>query len=467
MAQLRIPPRGQSRAEVLATMQQWKQGDADWRSGRTWSLVYYGGEELLRLLQDAYTLFFSENGLSPLAFPSLRRFEAEVVSMTASMLGGGDEAVGTLTSGGSESILLAVKTARDKARAERADLCDPEMVLPVTAHPAFEKAAHYFGVKAVHVPVNEHFQADVEAVRRALSERTILVVGSAPAYPHGIIDPIPEMAALASERGLPFHVDACLGGFLLPWLKKLGADIPPFDLSVPGVTSISADLHKYGFAAKGASTLIFRDESFRRHQFFSYADWPGGLYVSPGLAGTRPGGAIAAAWAVMRYLGEEGYLGLARRIMETTARIQEGIQALPELRILGHPPMSVFAFTSDTLDIHALGDAMDRRGWHLDRQQLPPCLHLMVTPAHEPVVDEFLADLGQAVEEVRGLDTSQATGLAAIYGMVGSLPDRRMASDFLVDFLCQTYRPEESWVQAANRDASAGPGDPSGRLANP
>jgi glutamate/tyrosine decarboxylase-like PLP-dependent enzyme len=449
MAQMKMPASGRPRAEVLATMRQWKQGDADWRTGRTWSLVYYGGEGLLRLLQDAYTMFFSENGLSPLAFPSLRRFEAEVVSMTASMLGGGDEAVGTLTSGGSESILLAVKTARDRARAERPDLRDPEMVLPVTVHPAFEKAAHYFGVRAIHVPVDERFQADLDAVRRALTERTVLVVGSAPAYPHGIIDPIPEMAALAQERGICFHVDACLGGFLLPWIKKLGADIPPFDLSVPGVTSISADVHKYGFAAKGASTIIYRDESYRRHQFFSYADWPGGLYVSPGIAGTRPGGAIAAAWAVMSYLGEEGYLRLARRIMETTAQIKEGIEAIPELRILGKPPMSVLAFTSDTLDIHALGDAMDRRGWHLDRQQLPPSLHLMVTPAHEPIVGEFLADLGHSVEEVRGLDTSQATGMAAIYGMVGSLPDRRMASDFLVEFLCQTYRPDAAWVEAA------------------
>jgi glutamate/tyrosine decarboxylase-like PLP-dependent enzyme len=281
----------------------------------------------------------------------------------------------------------------------------------------------------------------VEAARSAVTDDTVLMVGSAPAYPHGVMDPIPELAAVALEKGIAFHTDACLGGFLLPWLKRLGHPVPPFDLSVPGVTSISADIHKYGFAAKGASTVIYRDEDFRRHQFFTYTDWPGGLYGSPSMTGTRPGGAIAAAWAVMRFLGEEGYLDLARRIMGTADRLKEGIRAIPDLRILGEPLMSVFAFASDTLNIFSLGDAMERRGWKLDRQQLPSSLHMMVTPAHEPVVEPFLADLRASCAETAAAGSEGVTGMAALYGMIAALPERSAAHEFILSFLSDLLKP--------------------------
>lgn len=437
---MKLPSKGITRKQVISKMKELKSSDANWREGRTFSLVYFADDETLELLKEAYNMFFSENGLSPLAFKSLKTFEVEVISMTANMLGGGADAVGSMTSCGTESILLAVKTARDKALAERPNITEPNMVLPITAHPAFEKAAHYFCVKPIHIPVTKDFTADVEVAKELVNDNTVLMVGSAPSYPHGVIDPIPELAKIAKAKGICFHVDACLGGFILPWLKKLGYDIPDFDLRVDGVTSISADLHKYGFAAKGASTIIYKDDSIRKYQYFAYADWPGGLYGSPTILGTRPGGAIAAAWAVMNYLGEEGYIKLAQKIMDITKRLIDGIKRIPQLKILGEPKASVFAFTSDEINIYALGEAMANRGWFLDRQQLPPSLHMMITPVHEKIVEPFLKDLRECVDEVKSSDASELSGMAAIYGMVGAMPERGIAKELIIDFLSQTYR---------------------------
>lgn len=429
-----------SRERVLTTMKEMGAQDANWRDGRTWSLVFFAGQDVLDVIKEAHAMFMSENGLSPIAFPSLRRFEAEVVAMTASMLGGGPNAAGTMTSGGTESLLMTVKAARERARAER-NVTQPEMILPITAHPAFQKAAHYFNVKPVYIPLRDDLRADVDAARKAVNGNTVLMVGSAPGYPHGVVDPIRELAAIAQETNISFHVDACLGGFLLPWVKKLGYAIPDFDLSVPGVTSISADIHKYGYAAKGASTIIYRDEALRRHQFFVHMDWPGGIYASPSMTGTRPGGAIAAAWAVMNYLGEEGYLRLAKTIMVTAHRLMNGIREIPELKLLGRPDMSVFAFNSDRLNVYQLGEEMEKRGWRLDRQQLPPSLHMMVTPAHETIVEPFLSDLKACVQTVKAAGDTPVTGQAALYGMVTSLSDKGPAREMVLDFLNQLLKP--------------------------
>jgi glutamate/tyrosine decarboxylase-like PLP-dependent enzyme len=434
-----LAPKGLSHTEVLTRMREMRAEDARWQEGKTWSLVYDAGEDIRRLLADAYTEFMSENGLSPLAFPSLRRFEAEVLA-TAATLFHGETAAGTMTSGGTESLLMAVKTAREYARAERG-ITEPEMVLPASAHPALHKAAHYFGVKAVVVPLGPDFRADVEAMKAAMGPRTVLVVGSAPAYPHGVVDPIRELAAAAQERGILFHVDACLGGFLLPFARKLGVALPDFDFAVPGVTSLSADLHKYGYAAKGASVILYRTPELRRHQFFTYADWCGGIYASPSMGGTRPGGAIAAAWAIFQYLGEEGYLRLARTVLDTARALREGVAATPGLKLLGEPPVSVFAFSSDTLDVYALGDAMEARGWKLDRQMNPPALHMMVTPAHAKVVEPFLRDLRECAA---GLTSGEPApdGSAALYGMLGAMPDRKEAEGFIMQFLDGLYGTE-------------------------
>jgi glutamate/tyrosine decarboxylase-like PLP-dependent enzyme len=436
---MKFPSQAKPRDQITAEMRQALARDADWRGGKTWSLVYFAGDDVADVLKEAYTAAFFTNGLGPGAFKSLKKFEAEVISMTADLLGD-PQATGNMTSGGTESILMAVKAARDRARAEKG-ISEPEMVLPVTAHPAFDKAGQYLGVKAVHIPIGENLRADVRAARDAITPNTALVAGSAPCYPFGTIDPIPELAALAQERDIPCHVDACLGAYLLPFVERLGYEVPPWDFRVPGVTSISADLHKYGFSARGASAIMYRNNDLRRHQFFAYADWPGGLYGSPTMTGSRPGGAIAASWAVLNYLGVEGYTRLARIIMETSRALIDGINGIDGLHVLGRPDMSVFAFASDTVDIYAVGDVLDSRGWHPDRQQLPPSLHLMVTPAHQDIAGPFLADLRDAVASV-GAGAPTPGGSAAMYGMLGKVPDRGVVRNVIMDFLDRLTKEE-------------------------
>lgn len=416
----------------MAALEKARESDAKWRSGRTFSLVYWAGDDVLELLHDAFFAYFSENALNPMAFPSLRRFESEVVAMAGSLLGHAG-AAGAMTSGGTESILMAVKTARDWAREKMPHVKEPEMVVPESVHPAFEKAAHYFGVRAVHAALQPDFRVSVDAMRDAITDKTILLVGSAPSYPQGVVDPIEDIAALAQSRNLLCHVDACVGGFMLPFARKLGRPIPAFDFAVPGVTSMSADLHKYGWAAKGASVVLYRTRELRRHQYVVYTDWPGGLYGSPSAPGTRPGGPIAAAWAVMNYLGEEGYLRLAKKTLDTTDAVLAAIRATPEIRLLGEPAMSVFSFGSDSLDVYAIGDAMQERGWNLDRQQRPASLHMTITPAHEKLVADIAGDLRASIERVKSGAT--ANGSAAMYGMLNTLPDRGTVRDIVLEVL--------------------------------
>lgn len=442
---LRIPEQGLPRNEVLEVLRSFKEGDANYKDAKTWSLVYYLGEEHTRFLMEAFSIFFSENALNPMAFKSLKRFEHEVVRMTANLLNGDGSVVGTMTSGGTESCLLPVMTYRDRAAARRTFRArKPEMIAPESVHVAWEKAARYFGVKMVHAPLRSDLRVDVEAVKKRINKNTILIVGSAPSYPHGVIDPIAELGAVAREYGLPFHVDSCLGGFLLPFVEQLGYEIPPFDFRVPGVTSLSADIHKYGYSAKGASVLLYRNMDYLKHQFFVYENWPGGIFISPALLGTRPGGAIAAAWASLKTLGMDGYLELARKVMDTTASLQKGIRSIPELEILSNPEMSVFAYRSSSkkANIFAVGDQMEERGWLVDRLQRPEALHAMVTPLHRQVVDEFISNLKQSVEQVRS-DPSLATkGNAALYGMIAKVPLRGMVKKEVLKMMEQIYGPE-------------------------
>ena len=392
---MKLPASGTAREALFAKIKEMKASDADWRGGRTWSLIYPAGEDVDDVLREANHLYMFENALNPFRFPSLRQMELDVVSMTADLLHGDDDAGGSMTSGGTESIIMAVKTARDRAQAEKG-ITKPEMVVPRSAHPAFAKAAKYLCVELKQVPLRDDFRADAGAAAKLITDNTVLLVGSAPNYPHGVIDPIPELAALAAERDISFHTDACVGGFLLPFLERLGHPVPPFDFRVPGVTTISADVHKYGYCTKGASVIAHRSKETFKYQVFLYDQWPGGMYGSPAMAGARPAAPVAAAWAVMNYLGEQGYMRLASVIMETTKKLRAGIEAVPGLRIWGNPDASLVAFGSDTLDITAVGDVMDDRGWHLDRQTDPPALHIMVTPNHAKVVGQFLSDLRDA-----------------------------------------------------------------------
>ncbi len=444
ISKVKLPEKGRLPDEILAEMKSFSQNDADYKSGKTWSLVYYLGDEHTEFLKDAFGMYFSENGLNPMAFKSLKRFESEIIRMTANMFHGDRNVVGTITSGGTESCLLAVKTYRDMAKAKRPWIRHPEMVVPETIHVAFEKAAEYFGVKAVHAPLGKDYRVDIKAVKKLINRNTILLIGSAPSYPNGMIDPIDELGRLAQKKKLPLHVDSCLGGFLLPFVEKLGYPIPMFDFRIPGVTSISADVHKYGYAAKGASTILYRNVDYLKHQMFIYENWPGGIFASPALLGTRPGGAIAAAWASMQKMGEDGYLESAKIIMDTTQKMQDCINAIPGLEVVAKPHMGVFAYKSNTKDvsIYAVGDVLEEKGWHVDRQQKPETLHAMVTPRHAEIADKYLDDLREAVEHVRGRQDLAMTGNAAMYGMVAHIPLRGMIRKELLKMMLEMYGPD-------------------------
>jgi glutamate/tyrosine decarboxylase-like PLP-dependent enzyme len=454
---LRIPAAGRAREELLATMDCYRAGDARWQDGRCFSLVYWAGEEHERTLMAAHERFFMENALNPMAFKSLKRMESEVVQMTASMLHAPPEAVGTMTSGGTESLLMAVKTYRERARAKRPWVLFPEMVAPDTIHPAIDKAAHYFGVKLRRARVHADGTVDVADLRRRINRNTILLLSSAPQYPHGVLDPIEEVGAVAEREGVPFHVDACIGGFMLPWVERLGYPVRPFDFRVRGVTSMSADLHKYGLAAKGASTIVYRDMSYLRHQFFVATEFPGGIYASPSALGTRPGGTIAAAWAALMSLGEEGYLHHARLGMEATKKLIEGVRAIEGLAVKGTPAGTIFAWesTDPRVDLYAVADQMIERGWHVDRQHRPPTIHLTVTSQHLAYADEYLADLRASVEHVRAHPTLRSSGNAAMYGMMARIPFPFMVKGSVGKVMEAMYGPPGTDTDPMRADDSA------------
>jgi glutamate/tyrosine decarboxylase-like PLP-dependent enzyme len=350
----------------------------------------------------------------------------------------GNEICGTVSSGGTESILLAMKTYRDWAR-ETKGITEPEIIIPTTAHAAFVKAGDYFGMKTIRIPVGPDFRADVAATEKAVTKNTIALVGSAPPFPHGLVDPIEELSELARQRGLGFHTDGCLGGFILPWVEKLGYQVPPFDFRLRGVTSISADTHKYGYAAKGTSVILYRSRDLRHFQYFSITDWPGGLYNSPTFAGSRPGGLSAACWATMVSIGEKGYLAAARRIMETATWIKDEIAHIPELKVIGDP-LFVIAFLSDSLNVFQVLEYMTERKWGLNGLHLPPAIHLCVTLRHtQPGVKErLIQDLKAAVDYVKK-NPQAPEGIGPVYGMAGSIETLGMVKHVLNWYMDTQY----------------------------
>jgi glutamate/tyrosine decarboxylase-like PLP-dependent enzyme len=420
-----------------------KRDDANYRDARMFGLIYNAGEDVEEMAREAYSTYMFENALSPFAFPSLLRMETEFISMVSSLFGGDENTVGSMTSGGTESILMAMKAAREWAKVNRPEVENPEMVVPITAHPAWNKAADYLGLKIVMTPVDRDFRADVQAMREAITSNTVVLGGTAVTYPHGMIDPIDEIGALAQKKNLWVHVDGCLGGYILPFLEKLGNPIPPYDFRIPGVKSLSVDIHKYGYVSKGVSTVLYRNKELRQYQFYIYTDWPGGVYATPALSGARPGGAIASAWAILHYLGEEGFLRLCKSAREATLRLIEGIQRIPGLFVLGIPPASVLAFGSRDLDIYRVGAKMKERKWHMDAQHMPASLHMTISPAHEKIVGPFLHDLREVVEEVSQSKEDAPGGEAALYGMMGTLPDRKMAKNLALQYLNDLYRLKE------------------------
>jgi glutamate/tyrosine decarboxylase-like PLP-dependent enzyme len=434
----RLPTSGRDRDDILEEMRDLaREEEPKWRSGFASGAVYHGGQDHIAFLNEVYAVNSQANPLHPELWPSAVKYEAEVVAMTASMLGGGEDGVasvcGTVSSGGTESILLAMRTYRDQARAER-KVDQPEIVVPVSAHAAFDKAAQYFGITLVPVPLGPDYRADVQAAEEAITSRTIALVASAPNYPHGVIDPVEELSELARRKRIGCHVDACLGGFVLPWAERLGYAVPPFDFRLPGVTSMSADTHKFGYAAKGSSVVLYRTNELRRYQYYRNVTWMGGLYYSPTFAGSRPGAIGAEAWAAMVAFGEEGYTIATQALLETAAAIRKGIEDIPELQVLGDP-LWVIAFGSDQLDVYAVMDQMSLRGWSLNGLQDPPAAHICVTLRHaQPgVADRFVVDLQTSVEAVRHLPGTQGA-MAPIYGMAGAQKTRGTVEELLARY---------------------------------
>jgi glutamate/tyrosine decarboxylase-like PLP-dependent enzyme len=397
--------------EVLADLDARRGRDPDFHGARLFGLCYPSGRpELEALLHDVYERYLFGNALNPFKFKELAALEADVIADVGSLLhlpdadagvGGG----GAMTSGGTESILMSMLVNRERARAR--GVARPRIVAPVSAHPAYAKAAHYFGLELVQIPLDEGWRADVEAAASLIDEQTAVVVASAFSYPHGVMDPVADLAALAARHGAGCHVDACIGGFVLPFLERLGVDVAPWDFRVEGVTEISADVHKYGFVPKGASVILHRDEDWFGHQVFLYDSWPAGLYGSPAIAGARSAAPIAAAWAALRFLGIDGYTEIQRELARTTARVRGAVDALDDVSVVGEPIGPVLAFESPTVDLYAVGDVLDDRGWNLNRNTDPRGLHVMLSPAHGAVVEALLADLEDAVAhhgESRGVE---------------------------------------------------------------
>lgn len=441
MTHRKLPDTGRAEAEVLDELRGFARADPDYKSGRIWSLVYHLDDAHDDFAAAAYRQYSSANGLNPAAFQSLKRMESQIVSMVAGLLHGGPDTCGVVTAGGTESCLLAVKTYRDMARKTRR-VTRPNMVIPETAHVAWFKAAEYFGVRARLLPVNGELATDISKLGRRMDGNTVMVLGSAPEYPHGTIDPIAEMGAIARQKAIPLHVDACVGGFILPFMEMNGIDLPDWDFRVPGVSSMSADLHKYGYAAKGASTILYRDLDTLKHQMFVYQDWPGGVFASPALLGTRPGGAYAAAWAVMQKLGVAGYRDLAARTARAVEALKAGIEEIDGLRLLGHPqgPLLAYGSSDPAVSIYAVADQLEQNGWSVNRVQNPDGIHAMVTAKHAEVTDAYLADLASAVTTVRANPDLARTGHAAAYGMMAHVPLRGMVKARVLDTFAEMYR---------------------------
>lgn len=420
-----LPKGGKSRDEVFGELDALKQNDVDWKSGRCFAYIYDPGQEAMAVGKDAFSHFLTENALDPTAYPSLLELENRILGIAAAHLNGDENTVGTFTSGGTESIILAVKAARDYNRKHKPEITEPEMVLPVTAHAAFHKAAKYLGIKTVTTAVNaDDYRADVGAMAEAITPNTILLVGSSPSYAHGVIDPIPAIGRLAEERGLLFHVDACVGGWLLPYFRRLGQDVPDFDFSVPGVTSMSMDLHKYAFTPKGASVVLYRKAEHRQPQFFACAGWTGYTVVNSAVQSSKSGGPMAGAWATMTFLGDDGYLELARGLKEGTEKLIAGIKEIDDIELMTEPDFCMFAFASETVNVFHIIDEMKERRWLIQGQfgfeEHRENVHISVQPGNLSWVEPFLADLADAVAAAKKLPTGE---LAGMMGDLGSFSD--------------------------------------------
>lgn len=426
---MKFPQKGRDAEDLLQHLGSLKQHDVPWQEGRVFAYIYDAGPEAMGLVKDAFSLFLVENGLDPTSFPSCLELEKEVIGMAIDLVNAGPEAKGSFTSGGTESILLSLKTARDRARDLYPHITQPEIVICETGHPAFHKACAYFDLKAVTVPADPHsYQAVPAAMEAAVTDQTILMVGSAPSYAHGVIDPIPELGEIAQRHEILLHVDCCVGGMYLPFAKELGYGIPDFDLSVPGTTQLSMDFHKWGYAAKGASSILYKHGDMRKHQIFAWSGWTGYTVINPTVSSTKSGGPVAACWSILRHLGKDGYLRMVEGTQQASRKIIDAVRAMPALDVMGDPQANLFALTSEQIDVFALAEEMKVRGWYIQPQfgysNSTANLHLSVGFSNVPHVDEFIRDLSDCERQlrekkIRGIDSLPPELAAALNGGAG------------------------------------------------
>ncbi|XP_069546060.1 sphingosine-1-phosphate lyase 1 isoform X1 [Brachyistius frenatus] len=440
----KLPSKGLAQSQVMDKIREYETlNEVQWEKGCVSGAVYWGDESLTKLLVKVYGDFAWSNPLHPDIFPGVRKMEAEVVRMSCTLFRGGPNSCGTVTSGGTESILMACKAYRDMAY-ERG-VKHPEILAPMSVHAAFDKAAHYFGMKLIHIPLDKKtMKVDVKAMKKYINKNTAMLVCSTPQFPHGIMDPVEEVAKLAVRYNLPLHVDACLGGFLIVFMAKAGYKLPPFDFTVKGVSSISADTHKYGYAPKGSSVILYSDKKYRQYQYFVAPDWQGGIYASPSVAGSRPGGIIAACWATMMHMGENGYVDATKKIISTARKITTQIRKIKGVFVFGEPEVSVVAIGSDVFDIFRLSNALTSKGWNLNTLQYPSSIHICCTVLHtQPgVADEFIREVKEQVAIIMKNPKDKTTGMGAIYGMAQSIPDRSMVTEISRGFLDCLYSTE-------------------------
>ena len=388
----------QNRETVLAELERRRALDPDIHSGRLFGLVYPSGrDDVEELIQEVYQKFLFHNALNPLRFPELNAIEREVIQMTADLLHRTptERHAGSVTSGGTESILMSMLVNR--ARAHARGITEPEILAPASAHPAYAKAGHYFGMKLVQIPLDANFRADVTSAKALINANTAVIVANAYSYPHGAMDPIEDLAALAASHDIACHVDACIGGFVLPFMEQLGMDVPLWDFRVPGVTEISVDIHKYGFAPKGSSVILHRDDDWAWLQTYFYSDWGSGLYATPAIAGARAAAPIVASWAIMKYLGVAGFCEITATLLSAAQRLRSAIEEIEGIEIVGDPIGPLLALSSESLDLFGVGDALENRGWHVNRNSEPRGLHLMLSPVHAPLIEELIQDIRDAV----------------------------------------------------------------------
>jgi len=444
-----LPKQGRDHQDILKELSVISEEEnAKWKNGRVSGTFYHAGDAHRAFLNDIFSLFSHVNVIQADLCPSMSKFESEIVAMTASILNGdavkkgdpADEVCGTVTSGGTESIIMAMKVYRDRAFSEKG-ISRPEIIKPKTAHPAFLKAGQYFGIKVVEVPTNPpDFTVDPAVVESHINDNTIAIIGSAGNYPYGLVDPFDKLSALALKYGIGLHADGCLGGFVLPWIEKLGYPVPVFDFRLPGLTSMSADTHKYGFGLKGTSVILYRNKELRRYQYFDVPDFPGGIYASPSASGSRSGGLTASTWASMVSLGEAGYMAAAKSMMAVADEIRKGVESIPELILIGDGTF-IISFRSDEIDVFHVNDFMKTKGWRFNVLQLPPALHFCVTMPQVQAPDvpgHLITDLKAGVKYAQS-KTGTVAETTALYGMAGSAETNQMMSELLSAYLDHFY----------------------------